>query len=46
MLGQEVILEKPNTMNSVLDMSTLQHGAYFVKVTIGNVTKTIRVIKE
>ncbi|MDO6595504.1 T9SS type A sorting domain-containing protein [Oceanihabitans sp. 2_MG-2023] len=46
MLGQEVILEKPNTMNSVLDMSSLQSGAYFVKVTVDNVTKTIRIIKE
>ncbi|WP_055442710.1 T9SS type A sorting domain-containing protein [Lacinutrix himadriensis] len=46
MLGQTVLTEIPNTTTRSLDMSNLQIGAYFVKVTIGNVTKTIRVIKE
>ena len=45
-LGQEVLRAMPNTVDSVLDMSNLQNGAYFVKVTIANNTKTIRVIKQ
>ncbi|SFN76215.1 Por secretion system C-terminal sorting domain-containing protein [Bizionia echini] len=46
MLGQEVLRTAPNTMASEVDMSNLQTGAYFVKVTIGGATKTIRVIKN
>jgi hypothetical protein len=46
MLGQEVLRATPNTIDSDLDMSNLQTGTYFVKVTIANVTKTIRVIKQ
>jgi len=46
MLGQEVLRATPNTVDSDLDMSHLQTGTYFVKVTIANVTKTIRVIKQ
>ncbi|WP_417238429.1 T9SS type A sorting domain-containing protein [Bizionia sp.] len=46
MLGQEVLRTAPNTVASEVDMSNLQTGAYFVKVTIGNATKTIRVIKN
>ena len=46
MLGQEVLRATPNTVNSELNMSSLQDGAYFVKVTIANITKTIKVIKQ
>ena len=46
MLGQEVLRANPNNVDSELDMSSLQNGTYFVKVTIANVTKTIRVIKQ
>jgi hypothetical protein len=46
MLGQEVIRTAPNTVNSTVNMNELSQGAYFVKVTIGNVTETIRVIKQ
>ncbi len=46
MLGQEVLRATPNTVDSDLDMSQLQTGTYFVKVTIANVTKTIRVMKQ
>ena len=46
MLGQQVLRVMPNTVDSELDMSNLQTGTYFVKVTIANVTKTIRVIKQ
>ncbi|WP_299117260.1 T9SS type A sorting domain-containing protein [uncultured Winogradskyella sp.] len=46
MLGQEVLIVTPNNVDSELDMSSLQGGTYFVKVTIANTTKTIRVIKQ
>jgi len=46
MLGQEILRATPNTTDSELDMSNLQYGAYFVKVTIANTTKTIRVFKQ
>ena len=46
MLGQEVLKAAPNAVDSDIDMSGLANGAYFVKVTIANITKTIRVIKQ
>ncbi len=46
MLGQEVLRIAPNNMESVVNMNQLQAGAFFVKVTINNVTETIRVIKQ
>ncbi len=46
MLGQEVLRSTPNNIDSDIDMSGLESGAYFVKVTIENVTKTIRIIKQ
>ncbi|WP_282042986.1 T9SS type A sorting domain-containing protein [Winogradskyella flava] len=46
MLGQEVLKATPNNLDSELDMSNLESGAYFVKVTIANITSTVRVIKQ
>nr|WP_321236554.1 T9SS type A sorting domain-containing protein [uncultured Psychroserpens sp.] len=46
MLGQEVLRTAPNAIESTIDMNELSQGAYFVKVTIGNVTETIRIIKR
>ncbi|WP_452232672.1 T9SS type A sorting domain-containing protein [Lacinutrix sp. MEBiC02595] len=46
MLGQEVLRAAPNTVNAEVNMSDLQSGAYFVKVTIDNATETVRVIKN
>jgi hypothetical protein len=46
MLGQEVLRTAPNTVASDIDMSSLQAGTYFVKVTVENTTKTIKVIKK
>ena len=46
MLGQAVVTSTPNTNNSTVDMSALQTGAYFVKVSINNTLNTIRVIKN
>ncbi|MBQ0768680.1 MAG: T9SS type A sorting domain-containing protein [Bizionia sp.] len=46
MLGQDVLRVAPNAITSEIDMSNLQSGTYFVKVTIENAIKTIKVIKE
>ncbi|WP_178985947.1 T9SS-dependent choice-of-anchor J family protein [Winogradskyella helgolandensis] len=46
MLGQEVLRTAPNSVVNELDMSSLNTGTYFVKVTIENVTQAIRVIKQ
>jgi hypothetical protein len=46
MLGQEVLRTAPNAVNTEVNMSALQTGAYFVKVTIGNATETVKVIKN
>ncbi|WP_282041349.1 leucine-rich repeat protein [Winogradskyella flava] len=46
MLGQNVLTTTPNSLNSKLDMSHLQNGTYFVKVTVNSITETIRVIKQ
>lgn len=46
MLGQEVVRTSPNSVNNEVDMSSLQAGAYIVRVTINDNTKTIRIIKQ
>jgi len=46
MLGQEVLKTAPDAIESNLEMNGLAQGAYIVKVTINNVTETIRVIKQ
>lgn len=46
MLGQEVLRTAPNAVENDVDMSALQTGAYFVKVTINNITETVRVVKQ
>ena len=46
MLGQEVLRLAPNTVSSEVNMTSLQTGAYFVKVMINNTTETIRIIKN
>ena len=46
MLGQVVLRATPNAVNTDVDMSALSNGAYFVQVTIANITKTVRVIKQ
>lgn len=45
-LGQEVLRTSPNAINSVINMSELRQGAYFVQVTIDGVTETVRIIKK
>ena len=46
MLGQEVMNAQPQAVDSDLDLSSLETGTYFVQVTIANITKTVRVIKQ
>lgn len=46
MLGQEVLRVAPNTNSSAINMSTLQTGAYFIRVTINGVTETKQIIKR
>ena len=46
MLGQQVADMAPNAVSSEIDMSLLQAGAYFVKVSVGGKTETIRIIKK
>ncbi|WP_339751527.1 T9SS type A sorting domain-containing protein [uncultured Winogradskyella sp.] len=46
MLGQVVMSQTPNVATRNLNMSRLESGAYFVKVSIGSSSKLIRVIKN
>jgi len=46
MLGQEVLHTKMNVQSGELDMSSLQSGPYFVKVSINDTIETIRIIKK
>ena len=46
MLGQEVLRQTPNKNSSEINMSALQTGSYFVKVTINGVTETKQIIKR
>ena len=46
LLGQEVMFKKVGNTSTQLDMTSLTAGAYIVNVTIGDVVKTIKVIKQ
>jgi hypothetical protein len=46
MLGQTVLSLQPNQLNPEVDLSALKAGTYFLQVEIGDVTETVRVIKE
>jgi hypothetical protein len=46
MLGQVVSRQSPNSLNCVVDMAALRTGVYFVQVSIGNKTETVRVLKQ
>jgi N-acetylneuraminic acid mutarotase len=45
-LGQEVMIKAINANEGSIDVSTLASGAYIVKVTADNKSKTVKVIKE
>ena len=46
LLGQTVITKQLNATEGSIDMSSLTQGAYIVNVTVGDVTKSIKVIKN
>ena len=46
MLGQVVLRQSPNSLECVVNMAEMQTGAYFVRVSIGNTTETVRVLKK
>jgi hypothetical protein len=46
MLGQEVMRTELNVQRGELDMSSLQSGPYFVKVSINDTVETLRIIKK
>ncbi|OUS00713.1 hypothetical protein A9Q86_08100 [Flavobacteriales bacterium 33_180_T64] len=46
MLGQQVVKMTPNTVETAIDMNGLSQGAYFVQVTIGGITETVRIVKK
>ena len=46
LLGQIVMKISPNKVNAELNMTDLIPGAYFVKVNIANITKTVQVMKN
>ena len=46
LLGQEVITKKIGNTATQIDMSDLTSGAYIINVTVDNVVKSIKVIKQ
>lgn len=44
-LGQNIYSNSPNIVSPTIDMSNFKSGIYFVEVTIGNSTKTVKVVK-
>jgi hypothetical protein len=46
LLGQEVISRNVGTNSTQIDMTNLNAGAYIVNVTIGEIVKSIKVIKQ
>ena len=44
-LGKVVLQANPDTISPSIEMSALSSGAYLVQVTIGNASKTVKVIK-
>jgi len=45
-LGQQVFASKPNVLNSSVDISSLKSGMYLVKVQVGKITGTYKIIKK
>ncbi|MDQ7916425.1 fibronectin type III domain-containing protein [Mesonia sp. MT50] len=46
LLGQEVIVLNPNSLNAKIDLSRLQAGPYMLRVSINGDIKTFKVIKN
>ena len=45
-LGQQILSQKVNTLQTEIDLSTLSNGIYFVKVMCNGAEKTVKIIKE
>jgi hypothetical protein len=45
-VGQQVQLVSPNSLKTTINMDTLNHGVYFVTITIDGAQKTIKVVKK
>ena len=45
LLGKVVLQENPGTISPAINMSNLASGSYLVKVTIGNSSNTVKVLK-
>jgi hypothetical protein len=46
LMGQQVMDVKSNALSTELDMSNLPSGAYFIRVSNGSSTQTLRVLKQ
>ena len=46
LLGQEIINLKPNSMQTQIDMNTLERGVYLMNVTLNGAEITHRIIKN
>jgi len=46
LLGQTVYRISPKNTSTTIDMSSIKEGAYFVRIQVGNATKTIKVLKK
>lgn len=45
-MGQRVMAVSPNALNSDINMSSLTSGVYFVKVTVDDITDSIKIVKQ
>jgi Secretion system C-terminal sorting domain len=45
-LGQQILSQKVNSLQTEINLSTLSNGIYFVKVVCNGAEKTLKVIKE
>ena len=45
-LGNIILQAQPDVISPSINMSALQSGTYLVNITIGNASKTIKVIKQ
>ena len=46
LLGQKVFSSKPNQANSFVNLSSLRSGIYIVKVKVGDLTGSYKIVKE
>ncbi len=45
-LGQQILIQKINALETELDMSSFSKGVYFIKVLSGGLVKTVKIVKE